>query len=122
MTLSESVPTSQAQYPSSIQGIVDRFSTPKRLAVIGSLTFSHPNTERICRLTAAKLARFSDLIVLTGGVPGIPEVVSRGLWKRRSSVSTGGSSVYHVQPQGFDAWDYGETITAGRTIDRKSVV
>ncbi|MDY6786201.1 MAG: hypothetical protein SW833_27250 [Cyanobacteriota bacterium] len=100
----------------SISKLKLRFSTPKRLAVIGSLSFSHPATEKICQAIGQKLADFCDLIVITGGVAGVPEAVSRSLWQRRQTVSTGGSSVYHVQPQGFEAWDYGENLTAGATL------
>lgn len=101
------------------EALKSNFSSAKRLAVIGSMSFSHPNTERVCRSIGHCLAAFEDLIVITGGVSGIAEAVSRSLWNNRKTVSTGGASVFHMQPQGFDPWDYGENITAGRTMEER---
>lgn len=102
-----------------ITGFQSNFSSPKRLAIIGSLSFSNPYTETVCEAIGRQLAVFTDLIVITGGVSGIPEAVSRNVWHHRQTVSTGGASVYHVQPRGFEAWDYGENITAGKTMEAR---
>ncbi len=102
-----------------IAGLQSNFSSPKRLAIIGSLSFSNPHTETVCNAIGRQLAMFTDLIVITGGVSGIPEAVSRHVWHHRQTVSTGGASVYHVQPRGFEAWDYGENITAGQTMEAR---
>ncbi|MEM8603106.1 MAG: hypothetical protein AAGF24_04650 [Cyanobacteria bacterium P01_H01_bin.121] len=95
------------------------FSTPKRLGILGSMSFANPFTETICNQLGRYLADYSDLIVLTGGVAGIPEAVSRSLWQQRQTVITGGTSVYHIQPKGFEPWDYGTNLTAGSTMEAR---
>lgn len=114
--------SSKHDMSSTLKVLQSQFSSPTRLAVLGSLSFSNPNTEGICRAIGQKLVPFQDLILITGGVSGIPEAVSRSLWCHRKQASTGGSSIYHIQPQGFDPWDYGENLIAGKTMEERRYI
>ncbi|MEM7715681.1 MAG: macro domain-containing protein, partial [Cyanobacteria bacterium P01_A01_bin.68] len=75
-----------------------------KLAVIGSTSFWGHSSEAICKATGRYLAKIDDLVMLTGGVSGIPEAVSRSFSTNR---------VFHVQPQGFQPWDYGHNLYGG---------
>ena len=75
-----------------------------KLAVIGSTSFWRDTSEAICKATGRYLAKIDNLVMLTGGVSGIPEAVSR-------SFST--DRVFHVQPLGCLPWDYGHNLYGG---------
>ena len=75
-----------------------------KIAVIGSTSFWGDTSEAICKATGRYLAKIDNLVMLTGGVSGIPEAVSR-------SFST--DRVFHVQPFGCLPWDYGHNLYGG---------
>ena len=92
-----------------------------RLAVIGSTSFWHPQSEATCIAIGQSLARISELIVLTGGVSGVGEAVGRSFFDARSQ-SPGNRGVFHVLPEGEAVWDYGETLFAGLDMGERREV
>ncbi|MCJ8280315.1 MAG: macro domain-containing protein, partial [Rivularia sp. ALOHA_DT_140] len=61
-------------------------------------------SEAICKAAGRYLAKIDDLVMLTGGVTGIPEAVSRSFSTER---------VFHLQPKGSLPWDYGTNLYGG---------
>jgi hypothetical protein len=92
-----------------------------RLAVIGSTSFWHPESEATCIAIGQSLARIFELNVLTGGVSGVGEAVGRSFFDA-SSQSPGSRGVFHVLPEGEAAWDYGETLFAGLDMGERREV
>jgi hypothetical protein len=83
-----------------------------RVGVLGSTEFWHADSERTCTEIGRLLAGIRGLVLLTGGVEGIGEAVGRCFFQvRRDSGQE--PCVYHVLPEGEEAWDYGETLFAG---------
>ncbi|MEO1374641.1 MAG: macro domain-containing protein [Cyanobacteria bacterium J06635_10] len=76
----------------------------RKLAVIGSTSFWGDSSEAICEATGRYLAKIDNLVMLTGGVSGIPEAVSRSFRAER---------VFHIQPRGCLPWDYGNNLYGG---------
>lgn len=92
-----------------------------RLAVIGSTSFWHPESEATCIAIGRSLARISELNVLTGGVSGVGEAVGRSFFNARSQ-SLGNRGVFHILPEGEAPWDYGETLFAGLDMGERREV
>ena len=84
-----------------------------KLAVIGSTSFWGDTSEAICKAAGRCLAKIDDLVMLTGGVSGIPEAVSRSFSTNR---------VFHVQPHGFQPWDYGHNLYGGVSYEERREV
>lgn len=87
-----------------------------RIAVIGSTSFWHPDSELTCQLIGARLAQIDRLILLTGGVPGVGETVGRSFFE---ACVSGEQRTFHVLPAGCVPWDYGVTLFAGRTMEER---
>ncbi|NET02198.1 MAG: hypothetical protein F6K61_16820 [Sphaerospermopsis sp. SIO1G1] len=100
-----------------ITELENNFTTPRRLAVIGSTSFWNHSTPAICEITGRKLAQIEDIVLLTGGVSGVPETLSRSFWRHQKPEST--SRILHIQPKGFIPYDYGENLTAGDTFPQR---
>lgn len=83
-----------------------------RVAVLGSTDFWHADSERTCSQIGRLLASIPELVLLTGGVEGIGEAVGRSFYEARGD-SGEEPRIYHVLPEGEEAWDYGETVFAG---------
>ena len=83
-----------------------------RVAVLGSTDFWHADSERTCSRIGRLLAGIPGLVLLTGGVQGIGEAVGRNFFQARRD-SGQEPRVYHVLPEGEEAWDYGVTVFAG---------
>jgi len=92
-----------------------------RVAVLGSTEFWHPDSERTCAAIGSLLAGIPGLVLLTGGVEGIGEAVGRSFFQARHD-SGREPRVYHVLPEGEDAWDYGETLFAGADMTERREV
>ena len=85
-----------------------------KLAVIGSTSFWAGNSEAICQAAGRYLAKIDNLVMLTGGVSGIPEAVSRNFSTER---------VFHIQPYGFQPWDYGYNLYGGISLwERREIL
>jgi hypothetical protein len=89
-----------------------------RVGVLGSTDFWHAESERTCSEIGRLLADISSLVLLTGGVEGIGEAVGRGFFQARRA-SGQEPRVYHVLPEGEQAWDYGETLFAGSDMTER---
>ena len=87
-----------------------------RIAVIGSTSFWHPDSEATCHFVGAQLAQIDRLILLTGGVPGVGEAVGRSFF---TACNIGEQRTFHVLPAGCIPWDYGVTLFAGRTMEER---
>jgi SLOG cluster4 family len=92
-----------------------------RVAVLGSTEFWHADSERTCSEIGRLLAGLSGLVLLTGGVEGIGEAVGRSFFQARRD-SGQEPCVYHVLPEGEEAWDYGETLFAGSDMTERREV
>ena len=90
-----------------------------RIAVIGSTSFWHPDSEATCHLIGAQLAQIDRLILLTGGVPGVGEAVGRSFF---AACGSGEQRTFHVLPAGCVPWDYGVTLFAGRNMEERREV
>jgi hypothetical protein len=83
-----------------------------RVAVLGSTDFWHADSEQTCIRIGRLLAGIPGLVLLTGGVEGIGEAVGRSFFQARRDCGQE-PRVYHLLPEGEEAWDYGETLFAG---------
>ena len=97
-----------------------RAQLPKchRCAVIGSASFWGRDSAEICRAVGRDLARFDDMALITGGVPGAGETVGRSFFSERESLGVP-ANVYHVLPRGASAWDYGLTLFGGDSMGER---
>ncbi|MGK7919372.1 MAG: response regulator [Trichodesmium sp.] len=103
------------------RNLVAQIKSEHRVAIIGSTSFWGVTTEVICNATGkrlATLAKSENLAVLTGGVNGIPEAVSRSFW-RECNQQNQPAPVYHIQPEGLPYWEYGTNIYAGKTLSER---
>jgi hypothetical protein len=82
------------------------------------MEFWHADSERTCCEIGRLLAGIPGLILLTGGVEGIGEAVGRSFSQARLA-SGQEPFVYHVLPEGEEAWDYGETLFAGSDMTER---
>lgn len=96
-----------------------QFPPAPRIAVIGSTSFWHPDSEFTCHLIGARLAQLDRLILLTGGVAGVGEAVGRSFF---AGCNTGEQRTFHVLPAGSVPWDYGVTLFAGRDMEERREV
>jgi hypothetical protein len=83
-----------------------------RVAVLGSTSFWHPESEQTSAEIGERLSGLEGLVLLTGGVPGVGEGVGRG-YARGCAKAGRTPRVIHVLPRGYGPWDYGTTIFAG---------
>lgn len=90
-----------------------------RIAVIGSTSFWHTDSEATCRLIGAQLAQIDCLTLLTGGVEGVGETVGRSFF---AACGSGEVRTFHVLPTGCMGWDYGVTLVAGRDMEERREV
>jgi hypothetical protein len=89
-----------------------------RVAMLGSTEFWHADSERTCIEIGRLLAGIPGLVLLTGGVEGIGETVGRSFFQARRD-SGRELRVYHVLPEGEEAWDYGQTLFAGSDMTER---
>lgn len=89
------------------------------VAVIGSTSFWHPDSEAACHLIGAQLAQIDPLLLLTGGVAGVGEAVGRSFFE---ACNGGEQRTFHVLPAGCVPWDYGVTLFAGRDMEERREV
>jgi hypothetical protein len=89
-----------------------------RVGVLGSTDFWHADSERTCSEIGRLLAGISGLVLLTGGTEGIGEAIGRSFFQARRDAGQE-PRVYHVLPEGEEAWDYGETLFAGSDMTER---
>jgi hypothetical protein len=88
------------------------------VGVLGSTDFWHADSEHTCSELGRLLASIPGLVLLTGGVEGIGEAVGRSFFQARRA-SGQEPCVYHVLPEGEEAWDYGEMLFAGSDMTER---
>lgn len=93
----------------------------QRVVVIGSASFWHPESQNTCISIGRELSAIEELLLITGGVEAVGETTGRSFHNSRLAMgkSTG---VFHILPEGFDAWDYGETFFAGQDMHERREV
>ena len=91
------------------------------LAIIGSTSFWHPQSQATCVAVGRLLAQVDGLVLLIGGVAGVGEIVGRSFFGARPG-SDGHRGVFHVLPRGCSRWDYGETLFAGSDMGERREV
>ena len=89
-----------------------------RVAVIGSTSFWHQESELTCAEIGERLAGLNGLVLLTGGVSGVGECTGRGYLKGCRAMGRT-PTVIHVLPRGCGAWDYGTTLFAGDDMEER---
>lgn len=102
----------------AVQRIDKYLPSGPRLVVIGSASFWHEESEDTCIEIGYRLAEVADLVLITGGVGGAGETTGRAFFasRRESAVEP---RIYHVLPQRYPSWDYGETLFAGRDMEER---
>lgn len=89
-----------------------------RVAVIGSTRFWHDETEATCESVGANLARVERLVLLTGGVPGVPECTASAF-----AGSLGDEAallrLVHVLPEGHLPCETGRTFFVGDSMEER---
>ncbi|MDY6902184.1 MAG: macro domain-containing protein [Cyanobacteriota bacterium] len=96
--------TANPKFQKIARELLTKIPDAQKLAVIGSTSFWGDTSEAICKAAGRYLAKIDNLVMLTGGVSGIPEAVSRSFSPDR---------VFHLQPQGYQPWDYGHNLYGG---------
>ena len=74
-----------------------------------------------CTLVGTGLAKLDhDLLLLTGGVAGVPELIGHAFWTGRGRTA---DCVVHLLPDGFPAPVFGRTLrVAGDMHDRREIL
>jgi len=92
-----------------------------RVVIIGSASFWHAESRDTCISIGRELAAIETLLLITGGVEAVGETTGRSFYDSRVAMdkSTG---VFHLLPEGYDAWDYGETLFAGQDMHERREV
>ncbi|NEQ37638.1 MAG: response regulator [Okeania sp. SIO3I5] len=117
-------PTSSEKPAAQIaKQLVTEIGLEYRVAIIGSTSFWGITTEAISNATGKKLATLEEnLALLTGGVTGIPEAVSRSFWQECRQQNQP-APIYHIQPEGFEPWEYGTNLYGGKTLfERREIL
>ena len=69
-----------------------------------------------------QLAALENLVIITGGVPGVGEVVARHFFNERRRLSLK-PNTFHILPRGLVSWDYGVTLFGGDSFrDRRLIL
>jgi hypothetical protein len=110
--------TSPARYDREARRLEALLPPGPRVGVLGSTDFWHADSERTCSEIGRLLAGIPGLVLLTGGVEGIGEAVGRSFFRARRDAGQE-PCVYHVLPEGEEAWDYGETLFAGSDMTER---
>lgn len=113
--------TIHGRYDQHVLRLESQLPHGPRVAVLGSTDFWHSDSERTCHAIGRLLACIPGLVVLTGGVEGIGEAVGRSFFGARCALGQD-PRVYHVLPDGEEAWDYGETFFAGADMTERREV
>lgn len=93
-----------------------------RLGIIGSGAFWGHDSQDICESIGSLLATIEDLVLITGGVPGVGETVGRSFLNCRKRLSFK-PNIFHILPRGFEEWNYGVTLFGGDSmLDRREIL
>jgi predicted Rossmann-fold nucleotide-binding protein len=79
-----------------------------RIAVLGSTSFSHPNSAAVCKGLGVTLAALGAIALLTCGMSGVGDTVAKSFHDAQAANGLGGQ-VIHILPFGHQAPDFGYT-------------
>src|SRR4051794_13419511 len=114
--------TDPHEYEEAAAAVINLLPPMGRVAVLGSTSFWSAGSEEVCRELGRRLAEFPHLALLTGGMPGVGEVVSQSFFLARAAGSMP-PNVYHVLPEGSERRYCGTTLFAGRSLsDRREIL
>jgi|GEM_PF-501798 len=103
------------------QVLLSNLPRGKHLAIIGSTSFWHTDSEKTCHALGYAWADLPDAVLLTGGVSGIGEACGRSFYQRRLDLKLP-DQVFHILPHGMAAWDYGQTLYAGQDMSERRAI
>lgn len=109
-------PSTPNAFDEQAANLIAQLPPAPRIAVIGSTSFWHPDSEVTCRLIGAQLAELDRLLLFTGGLSGVGETVGRSFF---AACGSGEERTFHLLPAGCIAWDYGVTLVAGRDMEER---
>ena len=92
------------------------------VAIIGSSSFHHPESRLFCQELGRALAEVPNLVLLTGGVPGVGEAVGRAFNRPFEVLGQVVAPIFHILPEGPYLWDYGHTFYTGTTMEHRREV
>lgn len=111
-----------SQYDKEVQEVARQLPGGPRLGVIGSVSFWGKDSKNICAEVGRQLAALEELVIITGGVPGVGEVVGRNFFNERMRLSLP-PNTFHILPRGLLGWDYGVTLFEGDSLrDRRQIL
>ncbi len=90
----------------------DRLPRRPTVVVVGSTAFWHVESAGLCEAIATELALRTDLVIVTGGMPGVAEAFAGAFARRRVQLDAD-PAVFHLMPRGIDSLATGETLEAG---------
>lgn len=93
----------------------------RRVVIIGSASFWHTESRDTCISIGREFAAIERLLLITGGVEAVGETTGRSFHDSRLTMGKS-TDVFHLLPEGYDAWDYGETLFAGRDMHERREV
>jgi hypothetical protein len=105
-------------FDSATAEVAARLPAGPRLAVIGSTSFWHAESQETCAVLGRLLADLDGLVLVTGGVEGVGETVGRAFWAARGGPERG-PHVFHLLPHGYARRDHGETLFAGADMSER---
>lgn len=111
----------QSETDQTRQNLLAMLPQGMRVAIIGSTSFWHADSEQTCQVLGQALAALPEIVLLTGGVSGIGEACGRSFHLHRQQLQLP-MQVFHVLPQGMAAWDYGQTLYAGKDMQERRAV
>ena len=95
-----------------VRCVCGRLPAGPRIVVVGSTSFHDSESERTCIEIGSQLGEVSDLILITGGVPGVGDTVGRSS-TALACAETERTRLFHLLPEGSRPRPYGETLFAG---------
>lgn len=86
--------------------------------MIGGSSFWHNESNETCSLIGISLARIDEVVLVTGGIAGVGEVVGNAFFKERMALAKL-CNLFHVLPVGSSPSQHGKTIYAGTTMKER---
>jgi hypothetical protein len=121
MTLAINIEKTDTVIDRLVQNIEVALPKGPRLAVIGSASLRHKDSEATCIQIGKLVAGLPGLVLITGGIAGVGEAVGYSFYEARKS-SGGAPDVYHILPRGYPRWDYGDTLFAASDMNERREV
>ncbi len=101
--------------------LIERLPTGIRVAVLGSTSFWSSQSRAVCEALGEQLAARSDVVLLTGGMTGVADVISRTFLLTRNRLRLP-ANLFHMVPVGFMSACIGPVIEVGRDLQERREV